>query len=57
MSRSEPYRVKDMERLIAERDNIQKKEEDYMEKLDEIQLLYDKKLQIEGQGVLAPDGL
>jgi hypothetical protein len=44
MSRTEPYRVKDMERLVAERDNIQKKEEDYITKLDEIQMLYDKKL-------------
>lgn len=46
-----------MERLIAERDNIEKREEDYMQKLDEIQVLYDNKLQIEKQGVLAPDGL
>jgi hypothetical protein len=36
-----------MERLIAERDNIEKREEDYMQKLDEIQVLYDNKLQIE----------
>lgn len=46
-----------MERLIAERDNIEKREEDYMRKLDEIQVLYDNKLQIERQGVLAPDSL